>query len=288
MDIVMRHHSTLEHLAINLQCDMNPSQSRQFMKSQIQFYRLAHVHFGISKPHPFESQSSNEQLIKDACEFFGNVLSRSSNINTLRLSGEALDPAVLRCSLGQLQHLCKIVIGNHYLSSVDEGLSASSEDTLKQILDEHIDYHSINKTSCTSELKELKFVSHQINKPLLGTITRLSNLEKLSIYVGSRFGSEQIPFIDELYSQCPKLSDLTIKATTITDGVIFQLSKRNQLEHLTLHADEKMNDAALLSLIPCSKLKVLRIPRSVSSDVVRVIQDTLPKLEIKLSMLSQL
>ena len=136
MDIVMRHHSTREHLAINLQSDMDTSKSRQFTKAQLQFDQLAHVHFGINKPHPFESQSSNELFIKDACEFFGNILSRPSNIQTLRLSGRALDPAVLRCSLGQLQHLYKIVIGNHDLDSVDEGLPARSDDALKPVLDE--------------------------------------------------------------------------------------------------------------------------------------------------------
>ncbi|KAJ8651508.1 hypothetical protein O0I10_012930 [Lichtheimia ornata] len=97
--IVVRHQDTLEHLSINLQTDMDPSHLEEKTKHQMQFCQLAHVYFGITKAPGWSRQAVNEGLVKDACEFFDNVLQGSPNIQTLRLSGDALDPSVLHPSL---------------------------------------------------------------------------------------------------------------------------------------------------------------------------------------------
>ncbi|KAJ8651498.1 hypothetical protein O0I10_012942 [Lichtheimia ornata] len=281
--IVVRHQDTLEHLSINLQTDMDPSHLEEMTKHQMQFCRLAHVYFGITKAPGWSRQAVNEGLVKDACEFFGNVLQGSPNIQTLRLSGDALGPSVLHPSLGRLQHIRSFMIGTcfyDYDEGVTTGLPTRSVNALQQVLNEHVDHRTASSFPPRDTLKELKLISHRIHMPLLDSIARLHSLNKLSIHVGDDFLSGRIPFIEDLFKQCPALSDLTIKASIISGSLICALSNDHQLEHLTLHASEQLNDAALLGLATCNRLKTLVVPLSVGNYTVDSLKNAIPGLEI--------
>lgn len=118
IDITMRHHKTLEHLLINLKENQRFDQSSPLSDTTtLTFNNLAHVHFGIRGFDGWEPLGSkNETLIQEGLRFFVIILRQSPNLQTLRLSGEALDPQVLHPSLGHLHHLNKNCHGEPYLS----------------------------------------------------------------------------------------------------------------------------------------------------------------------------
>lgn len=281
ISIVMRHQDTLEHLSITLQTDMAPSQLKEMVNNQMHLRRLVHVRFGINKPGRWQREVFNERLVMDACAFFLNVIQGSPNLQTLRLSGVALDPAVLHPSLGRLPHLHSFIIRMGRFDAYEDlegGLTPTSVDAFKQILDTHIDHRSLRRRDT---LKELQFISPQIHMPLLDSIARLHSLTKLSIHVGDAVLSGHTPFIQDLFKQCPALSNLTIKAPTISGSFICALSNGHQLKHLALYAFQEMNDAALLGLTTCTMLKTLRVAPSVDDYIVSFLKKAIPYLEIK-------
>lgn len=282
--IVMRNQDTLEHLSINLQTDMAPSQLEELGNSQIQLCRLVHAHFGTNNPGRWQAQVFNERLVMDACAFFCNLIQGSPNLQTLRLSGNVLDPAVLHPSLGRLQHLHSFILGTRRFDEYEDlvaGLTPTTTDAFKQILNTHIDHRSAKRFPPRDTLKELKFISHQIHMPLLDSIVRLHSLTKFFIHVGEAFLSGQIPFIQDLFKGCPALSNLAIKAPVMSGSCIYALSNGRQLKHLALYAFQQLNDTALLGLITCTKLKTLRVPPSVSDYIVSFLKKAFPRLEIK-------
>lgn len=171
-------------------------------------------------------------------------------------------------------------MGNHTSVSVGDAIAFGKEDTLQQVLDEHVHQSIMSAIHPWSQLKHVKFKCYGLSVSLLESITRLPQLETLNIDISRPLGNDQVDFIKKLANGCPQLSDFTLSANVIPDLVIYHMSLLKQLKHLTLLVQHQINDAALLSLSACHQLRTLTILDVVSRDAIEFLKLALPNLGI--------
>lgn len=202
-------------------------------------------------------------------EFILWMISNAPNLNTIRLRKSYFQLDIANAMINA-RHLCKLEIFHSWGNGGDEGI------------ERFLGYH-IETMGSGSTLEEviIRVVNLGMSRtPWIRLLARLKCLRNLKLLAGS-ISEDCIPVMEEIGQGCPALKELTLGHADcgLPDDLFKSLCKHPNLECLRIGAESLSNDD-LMDLCAFKNLKQLHLPSIVEDDMLEMLQDHIPKVEL--------
>jgi hypothetical protein len=169
-----------------------------------------------------------------------------------------------RSALGQLRNALPVDL-LHNVSKVEIGFPLRRDDDLdplrqfSSLADLSVDGGNLTGRALVTiaglnTLQQLRLVNFQVTGPELAPITRLSHLERLELEAMPRVGDAAIPLLAAL----PRLSELHLIDTAISDRGLQELNQLTSLQRLWLRGDS-FTPEGIHTLETIPRLRFVRI-----------------------------
>lgn len=198
------------------------------------------------------------------------ILLNAPNLTTIHIHDIYFRPAIVNAMI-KLRHLQKIQI---------DVVSKEDDNGIRTFLKHHIalgDHSTLEHVVVDSNPVEMS------KKPWIALLSRLTRLKNLELLAGV-ISDNCIPIMAAIGQGCPTLEKLTLGmyGAELADGLLMPLRKHSNLEYLKIGADESLSDNDLLALCTFLGLKQLQLRFIVSDDLLEMLEDRIPHVEIGL------